>query len=173
MTHRKRWRSSSAKCCCFCMWQQEPQQPFCDHERVSARQNQYAEGCREERSKQLWSLRMSLSYWNNYPETASLQESLSEKTAHLQFKTVEPEFPVTHSWRHPIWFKITDEWIKTKWKKMHWENYPIVPVGSFESAQSRLLFQAKVELYIIYPLRTLGLFLFFSTYRMLYFLDNW
>ena len=34
---------------------------------------------------------------NNHPETASCQESLSEKTTHLPLKTVQPGFPVTHS----------------------------------------------------------------------------
>lgn len=91
------YRHSSAKFCCMCMWPQEPQQPFCDHEGVGQRQNQYAEGCREGRSKQHWSLRMSPSYWNNHPETAWRQESLSEKTTHLPLKTVQPGFPVTHS----------------------------------------------------------------------------
>lgn len=47
------YRHSSTKCCCISMWQQEPQQSFCHHEGVSQRQNQYAEGGREERSKQL------------------------------------------------------------------------------------------------------------------------
>ena len=34
---------------------------------------------------------------NNHPETASCQESWSEKTTHVPLKTVQPGFPVTHS----------------------------------------------------------------------------
>lgn len=91
------YRHSSAKCCCISMWQQGTTAVILSPWGSQSKTKPICWGWQRGKIKATvgpWGCQALL---NNHPETASCQESLSEKTTHLPLKTVQPGFPVTHS----------------------------------------------------------------------------